>query len=111
MPSDRHRARLSDILHNIVRARLFIGEMTFEQFAADEKTIYATVRALEIISEGSRHLPDDLKARHSSVDWVAVRDAGNVYRHAYESVTERRIWDTVILSLSDLEAAVRKELA
>ena len=85
--------------------------MAFPEFAADLKTIYATVRALEIISEASRHLPEDLKARHPEIDWIAVRDAGNVYRHACEMVTEQRIWDTVVIHLAPLEQAVLRELA
>jgi uncharacterized protein with HEPN domain len=31
------------------------------------KTVYAVTRCLEIISEASRRLPADLKARHPSI--------------------------------------------
>ena len=47
---------------------------------------YAVTRRLEIISEASRRLPEDLKARHSSILWKEMAGAGNVYRHGYESV-------------------------
>jgi uncharacterized protein with HEPN domain len=111
MSSDFARQRLRDIRDNIGHARDFIGKMEFHEFAADLKTVYATVRALEIISEASRYLPGDLKDRHPEIDWIAVRDAGNVYRHAYEMVTEQRIWDTVTTHLAPLEHAVIQELA
>jgi len=75
MHSDRVRQRLSDIRENIARAREFTRTMTFEEFVADIRTFYATIRALEIVSEAARFLPDDLKAKHPNVDWVAVRDA------------------------------------
>jgi uncharacterized protein with HEPN domain len=52
----------------------------------DQKTVCAVVRGLEIISEASRRLPDDLKAGHPGIDWVAIAAAGNVYRHEYEGV-------------------------
>ncbi len=84
--------------------------MDFDAFVADMKTIYATVRALEIVSEASRHLPAALKDRHRQNDWIAMRDAGNVYRHAYELVTEQRLWDTVTKHLAPLDSAVRREL-
>jgi uncharacterized protein with HEPN domain len=99
------------IRDNIGHARDFITGMDFDTFAADQKTVYATMRALEIISEASRHLPEELKARHPAIDWVAVRDAGNVYRHAYELVTEQRLWDTVTKHLAPLERAVLDELS
>lgn len=44
----------------------------FEAFRADRKTVYAVVRALEIISEASRRLPDELFRRHPEIDWAAV---------------------------------------
>jgi uncharacterized protein with HEPN domain len=58
--------------------------MDFAAFVADRKTVYAVVRALEIISEASRRLPAELKDRHPEIDWIAVTAAGNIYRHEYE---------------------------
>jgi uncharacterized protein with HEPN domain len=46
--------------------------MRFGEFARDRKTVYAVTRALEIISEASRRLPDELKSRHPEIDWPAV---------------------------------------
>ncbi len=108
--SSEARQRLCDIRDNIQLARQFIAGMEFDAFAKDTKTVYATVRALEIISEASRHLPKALKVRHPQIDWVAVRDAGNVYRHAYEYVTEQRLWDTVTNHSAALDAVVQQEL-
>ena len=110
MSSSGARKRLEDIRENIVLARQFIGTKTFEAFADDTQAIYAVTRALEIISEASRHLDDAIKQRHSGIDWISVRDAGNVYRHGYELVTEHRIWDTVHNHLGKLESAVLAEL-
>lgn len=62
MSSERVRARLEDIRQNIALIRSFVETMRFEDFAADAKTIYAVTRALEIISEASRHLDDAVRA-------------------------------------------------
>ena len=110
MSSDKARQRLCDIRDNIELSRRFIAGMDFAAFAADSKTIYATVRVLEIISEASRHLPQALKDRHPRIDWVAVRDSGNMYRHAYEFVTDQRLWDTLTKHLDSLDAVVLQEL-
>ena len=56
-------------------------------FAADRETVYAVVRALEIVSEASRRLPPEIKSHHPEIDWVAVAAAGNVYRHEYDGWT------------------------
>jgi uncharacterized protein with HEPN domain len=42
--------------------------------------------AFRIISEASRRLSDELKARHAGVPWREMAAAGNFYRHNYEDV-------------------------
>jgi uncharacterized protein with HEPN domain len=68
-------------------------------------------RCLEIISEASRRLPDDLKTRHPSIAWEDMAGAGNIYRHEYEDVAAQQVWDTVQIDLPPLRAAIAQELA
>ena len=110
MPSKNSRQRLHDILENIEAIQEFTAGFGFPAFAADRKTLYAVTRALEIISEASRRLPDDLKKRHPEIDWAGAAAAGNVYRHEYEVVDELQLWQTVRHELSALRAAVMAEL-
>jgi uncharacterized protein with HEPN domain len=84
--------------------------MDYAAFTADRKTLYAVVRALEIVSEASRRLPAELKERHAEIDWVAVAAAGNIYRHEYEGVDERLIWHTVRNDLEPLRVVAEMEL-
>lgn len=85
--------------------------MTYESFVADVRTIYAVTRSLEIISEASRRLPKDPKARHARIPWADVAGAGNVYRHDYEEVLERNLWETIQAPLDALEMVVLEELS
>jgi uncharacterized protein with HEPN domain len=66
---------------------------------------------LEIISEASRRLPEELKARHPAIAWRQMAAAGNVYRHNYEDVAARLVWEIVQQDLPSLRAAVEDELA
>jgi uncharacterized protein with HEPN domain len=68
-------------------------------------------RCLEIISEASRRLPDELKMRHPSIAWRQMAGAGNVYRHDYEDVAAQYVWETVQLSLPPLRIVIEQELA
>jgi uncharacterized protein with HEPN domain len=47
---------------------------------------YALERALEIVSEASRSVPDELIDRHPEVNWRGLRDLGNVLRHRYDAL-------------------------
>jgi uncharacterized protein with HEPN domain len=110
MPSKNPAQRLHDILNNIDAIRSFTAGMDFAGFALDRRTMYAVTRALEIVSEASRRLPDELKERHSEIDWVAVAAAGNVYRHEYEAMDEAQLWQTVQHSLAVLRDVAASEL-
>jgi uncharacterized protein with HEPN domain len=61
MSSRRPAQPLRDILENIDAIVDFTTGMTLVTYMRDRKTRYAVTRALEIISEASRRLPDALK--------------------------------------------------
>ncbi|WP_127519960.1 HepT-like ribonuclease domain-containing protein [Mesorhizobium sp. Z1-4] len=110
MPSEDAARILQTILHNIGLARRFVEGHTLESFAADERTIYAVTRCLEIVSEASRRLPDDIKARHPAIPWTQIAGSGNVYRHDYEDVLASLLWNTVHKHLGGLEQALGTEI-
>jgi uncharacterized protein with HEPN domain len=76
----------------------------------DSKTVYAVTRCLEIISEASRRLPDDLKARHPAIGWKQMAAAGDLYRHDYEDVAADFVWETVKRALAPLRTVIEIEL-
>lgn len=76
----------------------------------DLQALYAVIRSLEIISEASRRLSDELKARHPNIPWREMAAAGNFYRHTYEDVTPRRVWQTLREHLPPLRAVIEREL-
>lgn len=111
MLSDREAGFPQDIARNIDLAETFVGGRTVEEFERDTLRVYAVTRSLEIISEASRRLSDDLKARHAGIAWREMAGAGNVYRHGYDDVAAKRIWETVRIALPLLRTAVRNELS
>ena len=75
MRSDPAETALRDILRHIDLAAEFVAGVDRAAFDADLRTIYAVTRCLEIISEASRRLPNDLKARHPSIAWKQMAGA------------------------------------
>ncbi len=110
MPSRNPAQRLTDILDNIQAITDFTAGIAFEDYVNDRKTVYAVTRALEIISEASRRLPDELTQRHREIDWVGIAAAGNVYRHEYEVVDDGLVWYTIQHELESLREAIAHEL-
>ncbi|HVA39484.1 MAG TPA: HepT-like ribonuclease domain-containing protein [Candidatus Binataceae bacterium] len=110
MPSDTSTP-LRDIAHHIDLASNFAAGFDADTFKADLRTVYAVTRCLEIISEASRRLPDELKARHPSIPWKDMAGAGNIYRHDYEDVAASYVWVTVHDHLPPLRVVIGHELA
>jgi len=77
MPSDSGAIsrRLTDIQHRIRLAQEFVAGIGYEAFKDDNLRLYAVTRCLEIISEASRRLPDELKNRHPSIQWRDIAAA------------------------------------
>jgi uncharacterized protein with HEPN domain len=111
MPSKHPDTALRDILHHIDLAGRFVGGFDRELFLNDVRTVYAVTRCLEIISEASRRLPTELKERHPGIPWKQMAGAGNVYRHDYEDVAARYVWETVQRDLPALRTTIEQEIA
>jgi uncharacterized protein with HEPN domain len=110
MRSKSAQSSLIDIRQNIELARSFVHGLSFEQFRADRKTVYAATRCLEIISEASRRLPDEFRLQHSTLPWRKIAGSGNIYRHDYEAVDDATVWDT-LKELEGLRLVVEQELS
>jgi len=113
MPSDIEAVRRSllDIQHHIAKAEAFAAGFSLKAFLEDELRFYAVTRCLEIISEASRRLPASMKARHPSIAWRDMAASGNIYRHEYEDVAARAVWDTLTHHLPPLRAVIVAELS
>ena len=103
--------RLSDIVEAIGHIRNETAGVTLDAFEADWRKRWLMERGLEIISEASRHLSDELKARHPEVPWSKVAGIGNILRHEYERVASDVLWRVAHDDLSPLDKVCREELA
>ena len=103
--------RLTDIVEAIELIRSDMAGVTLEAFEPDIRKRWLIERGIVIISEASRRLPDDLKARHPDIPWRKVAGIGNVLRHNYEHIAAPVMWALVRDDLPPLEKVCREELA
>jgi uncharacterized protein with HEPN domain len=93
---------MEDIRQAAGRAIVFVGDMPFETFAADEKTIFAVVRALEILGEAAKRIPQDLRDQHPAVPWRSMAGIRDKLIHDYVNVDLLVVWKTVTEDLPPL---------
>ena len=92
----------AEYLRHIVDEAKFLDSrsagLSIQQFMADEVMKRAFVRALEIIGEASKKVPEEIRLRYPDVDWrrmAAMRDRlihgyfGTDYTIVFEVANER----------------------
>ncbi len=84
--------RLTDIVEAIERIQDVLKNISLEAFETDWQRQWLVQRGVEIISEASRRLTDEMKARHPEIPWQKVAAIGNVLRHNYENIAAPVIW-------------------
>ena len=101
---------LMDILESARRIEDYIGDLSFEEFEKDKKTIDAVVRNFEILGEASNNVPEDLKAKHPDVPWKQMIGMRNILAHEYYEVAMRVVWDTIKQNIPQVKILIKKVL-
>ncbi|MBL0370806.1 DUF86 domain-containing protein [Rhizobium sp. KVB221] len=96
---------MSDAIAGILAAT---DGKTFADYQGNWLLQRATERALEIISEASRHLPDALLAQAREIPWKQIRGIGNILRHQYHSVADEIIWAVITEHIRPLKLAMER---
>jgi len=101
-----HTLFLQDILQAISRIEFFIAGMDFDGFAADDRTLSAVVRKLEIIGEAVKHIPEYITHQQPLVPWKQIAGMRDKLIHSYFGVDSHLVWQTVHNRLPELKNAV-----
>jgi len=72
--------RLADIVEAIERIRRVLDGITLEAFEQNWEKRWLVERGVEVISEASRHLTDDIKERRAEIPWSKVAATLRAYR-------------------------------
>ena len=96
----------------VVEIRSLLARKSFDDMLQQPVTRAAFERFLEILSEASRHVPEQWKASHGpTIPWRKVADLGNHIRHAYHRLDAEILWSIYEHDLGGLEVAIDRMLA
>jgi uncharacterized protein with HEPN domain len=97
---------IHDILETIGRVESKIAGKRFEQFEGDWEFRFVLQRALEVVSEATRRLPDELKAARPEIHWRSIAAIGNILWHEYHTISDRVVWNAVQQDFPKLKTAI-----
>ena len=98
--------RLTDIRGAITGIDDLVRGVPYDTFAQNWAMQRAVERGLEIISEATRHIPDDCKALAPEIPWRQIAAIGNLLRHEYQRADSSATWNIVTEHLPGLAQAV-----
>ena len=86
---------LEDIINAMGNIEKFTREMDFDDFKEDDKTIFAVIRALEIIGEAAKRIPQSVRDKYPKIPWREMAGMRDKMIHEYSGVDLKIVWDTV----------------
>lgn len=102
---------IKDILDAIEKATQFIEGMELEQFAQDAKTVFAVIRALEIIGEATKNVPPSVRGKYATVPWREMAGMRDKLIHEYFGVNVAVVWKTMMEDMPPLKSKIERILA
>lgn len=101
---------IEDIIDAMTKATKFVESVSYEEFAKDDKTIFAVIRAIEIIGEAAKNIPEDTKKGYPEIPWKGMAGMRNKVIHGYFGVDIKVVWDTVKEEIPEVKSLFEKML-
>ena len=87
------------------------AQMEKDDFLGDQTVTPAVVRSLEVIGEAARQVPDELKEKHSDVQWREMTGMRDRLIHGYFSIDYEIVWDVVTTKIPDVHRRLERMIA
>jgi uncharacterized protein with HEPN domain len=100
-----------DIAQSIEDTQDFVRGYGFDDFKRDKKTVYAVVRAMEVIGEAAKNIPEPIRSKYPNIPWRDMAGMRDKLIHAYFGVDVEVLWKTIQQDIPLLKVMISEMLA
>ena len=108
--SDEFLDFVEDILDGMNKAEALLEGVSYSQFESDFRINFAVVRALEIIGEATKRLPEELRQKYPDIPWKGMAGMRDRIIHGYDNVDLEIVWDVVKRDIPEIKPKIERIL-
>jgi uncharacterized protein with HEPN domain len=105
-----YKLYLKDIVAAIESIEGFVAGASLETFRADDKTVSAVTRKLEIIGEAAKQVPDEVRQACPLVPWKEMAGMRDKLIHFYFGVDHQLVWKAIKERLPPVKLELQRML-
>lgn len=101
---------IRDILNAINETKEFVEKMNYEAFVADQKTVNAVIRSLEVLGEAVKNIPKSLRKEYPEIPWSKMAGMRDKLIHEYFGVDLEIVWQVIHEDLPPIKPHIERIL-
>src|SRR3990167_239503 len=98
---------LDDMLAAIAAIENFFDMQDQHGFVNDLKTVYAVIRAFEVLGEAAKNMPQSIRDQFPTIPWSYLIGMRNKLIHEYAGVDTQVLWETIQHDLPPLKKCLK----
>jgi uncharacterized protein with HEPN domain len=99
---------LKDIVENIDKIVKFTSGISYEDFVNNDEKVYAVIRAIEIIGEATKNVPQSIRKKYPEIPWKDMAGMRDKVIHEYFGVDAKIVWITATKEIPPLKDKILK---
>lgn len=101
---------IQDVINATSSGMKFVEGMEYDDFVHDDKTVFAVIRAIEVIGEAVKNITDDVKKKYLDIPWRDIAGMRDKLIHGYFGVDIKRVWMAIKEEIPPLKPVFEKML-